>query len=267
MRIIPVLTALACWAISVPAQQAPKQTNSAAKPAKETCFPACEEKDARHGLRVVVIEQHENPSLSLQLLFPGGTRSTRQPARQAWRTPTAALIREGTAPARRSRSRRRRLGGASSTRSRAGVRLCHGARTSDQLDLGLASLRTWSCGQLSGRGAGALAQPDAERSQIHRATPITSRTPPSNGSSRAAIPMGLPAGTPESVKGLTRDDLVAYHKRQYGRTLRSWRSSATSRRRRIRQGERLFGGCEGRGAGHSSVKPRGEAADRDRGQA
>src|SRR6185436_18745741 len=74
------LALLAGTAAAVPAQENPaqetkppmKQTPPPPKPAKEIHFPPFEERTLANGLRLVVIEQHETPSLSLQLLVPGG---------------------------------------------------------------------------------------------------------------------------------------------------------------------------------------------------
>ncbi|MFP5284101.1 MAG: insulinase family protein, partial [Thermoanaerobaculia bacterium] len=94
MKIVSTALALILVAASAPAQ--PKQTPPPPKPAKEIRFPAFEEKTLANGLRVVVIEQHETPSISLQLLVPGGKVHT--PAGKAGLADaTAALIREGTA--------------------------------------------------------------------------------------------------------------------------------------------------------------------------
>lgn len=88
MTLIRTAAALALlaglWPASVPAQTAQtaqtaqetkpvmKQTPPPPKPAQEIHFPAFEEKALPNGLRLVVIEQHETPALSLQLLVPGG---------------------------------------------------------------------------------------------------------------------------------------------------------------------------------------------------
>jgi len=217
MRIIPVLTALALVASSVPAQQAPKQTPPPPKPAKEIRFPAFEEKTLANGLRVVVIEQHETPSLSLQLLFPGGKVHT--PASKAGLADaTAALIREGTA----TRSSQQiaqtidSVGGELNTVAGLESGFATVRATSDQLDLGLdllsdvvlrpgfpaEELERWRSQTLSGL-------------QIQQTDPQYIADTAFERLVTGGHPYGLPAGTPESVKGLTRDDLVAFHKRQY----------------------------------------------------
>ncbi len=217
MRIIPVLTALALAASSVPAQQAPKQTPPPPKPAKEIRFPAFEEKTLANGLRVVVIEQHETPSLSLQLLFPGGKVHTPE-AKAGLADATAALIREGTATrsAQQIAQTIDSVGGELNTVAALEGGFATVRATSDQLDLGLdllsdvvlrpsfpaEELERWRSQMLSGL-------------QIQQSDPDYIAEAAFQRLVMGGHPYGLPAGTPESVKGLAREDLVAFHKKQY----------------------------------------------------
>lgn len=195
-----------------------KQTPPPPKPAKEIRFPAFEEKTLANGLRVVVIEQHETPSISLRLLFPGGKVHT--PAGKAGLADaTAALIREGTA----TRSSQQiaqtidSVGGELNTVAGLESAFATVRATSDQIDLGLdllsdvllrpsfpaEELERWRSQTLSGL-------------QIQQTDPEYIADAAFERLVTGGHPYGLPAaGTPESVKGLTRDDLVAFHKRQY----------------------------------------------------
>jgi zinc protease len=219
MKIISTVLALALSIFvgaSAFAQQ--KQTPPPPKPAKEIRFPAFEEKTLANGLRVVVIEQHETPSISLQLLFPGGKVHT--PAGKAGLADaTAALIREGTA----TRSSQQiaqtidSVGGELNTVASLESGFATVRATSDQIDLGLdllsdvilrpsfpaEELERWRSQTLSGL-------------QIQQTDPDYIADAAFQRLVTGGHPYGLPAaGTPESVKGLTRDDLVAFHKRQY----------------------------------------------------
>jgi len=196
---------------------AQKQTPPPPKPAKEIHFPAFEEKTLANGLRVVVIEQHETPSISLRLLFPGGKVHT--PAGKAGLADaTAALLREGTA----TRSSQQiaqtidSVGGELNTNASLESGFATVRATSDQIDLGLdllsdvvlrpsfpaEELERWRSQTLSGL-------------QIQQTDPEYIADSAFERLVTGGHPYGLPAGTPESVKGLTRDDLVAFHKRQY----------------------------------------------------
>lgn len=218
MKIASTALALALVAASAPAQPAPKQTPPPPKPAKEIRFPAFEEKTLANGLRVVAIEQHETPSISLQLLVPGGKVHT--PAGKAGLADaTAALIREGTA----TRSSQQiaqtidSVGGALNALATLESAFVTVRATSDQIDLGLdlladvvlrptfpaEELERWRSQTLSGL-------------QIQQTDPEYIADAAFERLVTAGHPYGLPAaGTPESVKGLTREDLVAFHRRQY----------------------------------------------------
>ncbi|HWM92116.1 MAG TPA: pitrilysin family protein [Thermoanaerobaculia bacterium] len=213
------ITALALLTGAASAQEAkPKQTPPPPKPAKEIRFPAFEEKTLANGLRLVVIEQHETPSLSAQLLFPGG--KVHAPAGKAGLADaTAALVREGTT-ARSAQQIAQTIDsvggvlttGASLESGFAGVRV-----TSDQLDLALDLL------------SDVILRPSFPAEELERWRNQTlsglqiQQTDPEYIADAAFVqavygghPYGQPAtGTPESVQGLTRDDLAAFHRRQY----------------------------------------------------
>jgi zinc protease len=195
-----------------------KQTPPPPKPAQEIHFPAFEEKTLGNGLRVVVIEQHENPSLSLQLLVPGG-KVYGSPGKAGLAEATAALLREGT----QTRSSQQiaetidAVGGTLDTASSLESGFVSVNVTSDQLDLGLdllsdvvlrpsfpaEELERWRNQTLSGL-------------QIQQSDPSYVATAAFQRLVLGDHPYGWPqSGTVESVRGLTRDDLVAFHRRQY----------------------------------------------------
>ncbi len=195
-----------------------KQTPPPPRPAQEIHFPAFEEKALANGLRVVVIEQHENPSLSLQLLLPGG-KVYAPPAKAGLADATATLLREGTA----TRSSQQiaetidSVGGTLDTAASLESAFVSITVTSDQLDLGLdllsdvvlrpsfpaEELERWRNQALSGL-------------QIQQSDPSYVATAAFQRLVLGDHPYGRPSsGTVESVRGLTRDDLVAFHQRQY----------------------------------------------------
>lgn len=218
-NLLPCAFLALALATSASAQQAPaKQTPPPPKPAKEIRFPPFEEKTLANGLRVVVIEQHETPSISLQLLVPGGKVHT-PPGKAGLAEATAALIREGTATrsAQQIAQTIDSVGGELNTIATLESGFATVRATSDQLDLGLdllsdvvlrpsfpaEELERWRSQTLSGL-------------QIQQADPNYIADAAFERLVTAGHPYGLPAaGTPESVQALTRDDLVAFHKRQY----------------------------------------------------
>ena len=78
-RIFSLLTALLLAAgaafaqtTPAPAKPHPRATPPGPGPAKEVHFPAFQEKTLANGLRVVVIEEHKDPLVSLRLVVKGG---------------------------------------------------------------------------------------------------------------------------------------------------------------------------------------------------
>jgi zinc protease len=187
-------------------------------PAKDVRFPAFQEKTLPNGLRVVVIEQHEQPLVSLRLLVNGG-RSYEPQGKAGLAEATASLLTKGTA--KRSAQQLAEtidfVGGNLSANAGLESGYVTAGVTADQLDLGFDLLadvvlhptfpqeevERWRRQALSGlqiqqQSASYLASQAVERLVF------------------GAHPYGSPAsGTPESLRGLTRDDLAAFHKRHY----------------------------------------------------
>lgn len=187
-------------------------------PAKEVRFPSFEQKTLPNGLRVVVIEQHEQPLVSLRLLLRAG-KSFEPAAKAGVARATAALLTQGTT----SRSAQQIaetidfVGGNLSAGSVTESGFADVSVTSDQLDLGFdllsdvilhptfpqEELDRWRRQALSGLQV-------SRQSASYLANTALAKT------IYGDYPYGRPAeGTPESLQGLTRDDLVAFHKRFY----------------------------------------------------
>ncbi len=187
-------------------------------PAKDVRFPSFEQKTLANGLRVVVIEQHEQPVVSLRMVLQAG--KTFEPADKAGlANATAALLTKGTSTrsAQQIAEAIDRVGGDLGAAAGIESGFANAAVTSDQLDLGFEllsdivlrptfpqdELDRWRRQALSGlqiqmEDAGYLADMALERAVL------------------GDHPYGRPGdGTPESLAGLTRDDLAAFHKRRY----------------------------------------------------
>jgi zinc protease len=214
-----LLAALALLAgTAADAQQARKATPPPPQAEKRIRFPAFEEKTLANGLRVVAIEHAETPAVSAQLILPAG--KVYEPAAKAGlASATAELLTQGT----QSRSAQDIAGAidavggnlAASASSDAGVVAVQ--VTSDQLDLGLELL------------ADVVLRPTFPQEEIERwrrqtlnALQIQQNDPGYMADTAffralfGAHPYGQPsAGTPESVRGLTRDDFTAFHQRQF----------------------------------------------------
>jgi zinc protease len=181
-------------------------------------FPAFAEHTLANGLRVVLVERHTEPAVSLRLVVPAG--KLYDPAAKAGlASATADLLTQGTA----SRSEQQiaatidGVGGSLSAGSAADFSYVSAAATSDQLDLALdllsdvvlhpsfppAEIERWRRKSLSNlqlqlANAGYLASLAFQHAVF------------------GSFPYGLPqAGTAETVRALTRDDLVAFHRAHF----------------------------------------------------
>jgi zinc protease len=184
-------------------------------PAKEIRFPAFQQKTLSNGLRVVVIEQHEEPIVSLRMVLAAG-KAYEPNDKAGLAGATASLLTKGT-PTRSAQQIAEAIdfvGG--NLGASAGTEACYvsAAVTSDQLDLGFDlfsdivlhpsfpqdEIERWRKQALNGLqisegDAGYLASTALSRLVF------------------GTFPYGRPsAGTSASLAALTRDDLVAYHK-------------------------------------------------------
>jgi zinc protease len=222
MRLPNLLTGLA---FLLTASFAGAQTAAPAKatppppaPPREVRFPAFEQRTLGNGLRVVVIEQHEQPAVSLRILLKAG-KIFEPEGKAGLAEATATLLTQGT----QTRSAQQIaetidfVGGVLGANTAIESGFANARVTSDQIDLGLELLadvvqrpsfpaeeidrwrrQTLSGLQIQQQDAGYLA--DAALTRLIY----------------AKHPNGRPAsGTPESIQGLTREDFLAFHKRHY----------------------------------------------------
>jgi len=211
----------AAWSAApaaAPAPAAKKQTPPAPQPAKEIHFPAFEEKTLANGLRVVVIERHDSPAVGLELLVQAGKAHT-PAAKAGLASATATLLREGTATrsAQQIAETIDAVGGDLSINGAWDTAYATTQVTSDQVGLGLDLI------------ADVVLHPSFPADEIERwraqtlnGLQIQQQDPRYLAGAvfaRAVFgdhPYGLPdSGTPESVRGITRDDLVAFHRAHY----------------------------------------------------
>lgn len=194
-----------------------KQSYPPVQEPRDVHFPAFEQKTLANGLRVVVIEHREAPSVTVQMLLRAG-KAFDPAAKAGLASATARLLREGTA-ARSSQQIAQAIDSIGGSLNTYGSLDSAGASlqvTSDQLDPGLDvladvvlrpsfpadELERWRRQTLNGlqvqqEDAGYLADATFERAVFD------------------GHPYGLPEGTPDSVQALTRDDLVAFHREYY----------------------------------------------------
>jgi zinc protease len=187
-------------------------------PAKEIRFPAFQEKTLGNGLRLVVIEQHEEPLVSLRMLLDAG-KAYEPDGKAGLAEATAALLTKGTATrsAQQIAQTIDFVGGHLDANAGTEAGYLDLSVTSDQLDLGFDLLAdvvlhpTFPADEIERWRRQALngLQIDQQDASYVANTAMTRLI-------FGDYPYGRPAGgTPESLAGLTRDDLVAFHQRHF----------------------------------------------------
>jgi zinc protease len=196
----------------------PKAAGPPPAPAKEVRFPSFQQKTLPNGLQVVVIEQHEQPLVSLRMVLDAG-KSFEPVGKAGLAEATAALLTKGTTTrsAQQIAEAIDFVGG--NLGANAGIEsgFVNAGVTSDQLDLGFDLLSdivlhpTFPQDELDRWRRQALSGLQIQRqSAPYLAGAALART------LFGDYPYGRPAeGTPESLQGLTRDDLAAFHQRYY----------------------------------------------------
>ncbi len=187
-------------------------------PTQEVSFPEFQEKTLANGLRVVVIEHHEQPSVSLRLVLDAG--QIHEPAdKPGLAQATAAMLDQGTT--KRSLQEIAQaidfVGGGLGAGAGPDRAFATAFVTSDQLDLGLellsdmvlrpsfpeAELERWRTRTVSGL-------------QVQFTDPSFLASAAIDRAIYGAHPYGQPGGgTPESLSSLSKEDLVAFHQRTY----------------------------------------------------
>lgn len=195
-----------------------KSNPPAPQPPKEVSFPAFEQKTLANGLRVVVIEHHEQPVVSLRLVTRAG--QLYEPADKAGLAQmTALLLTEGT----ESRSAQQiaqaidQVGGSLAAGVDSDAAYVSALVTSDQLGLGLDLLS-----DVALRPSFPAEELERQRRQALGGLQVQHESPGYLAGAALARalygehPYGRPVlGTPDSVEALRRDDLVAFHRSRY----------------------------------------------------
>ena len=216
-RVFLALAAIAAAAAEPRAVAVPPRP-PAPQPMRELRFPAFEQRTLPNGLRLVVIERHAQPEVSLRLMLPAG-KLYEHAGKAGLANATADLLTQGTA----SRSAQQiaaaidGVGGSLDAGSGADFAYVTAAVTSDQLDLALELL-----GDVVLHPS--FPAPEIERwrhkslssLELQRANPGYLAEIAFQRLVFGTYPYGVPAsGTPESVRALTRDDLAAFHRSHY----------------------------------------------------
>jgi zinc protease len=187
-------------------------------PAREIRFPAFQQKTLSNSLRVVVVEQHEQPLVSLRLMLDAG-KAYEPDGKAGLAEATASLLTKGT-PTRSAQQIAQTIdfvGGHLDTSAGTEAGYASASVTSDQLDLGFELLADTVLHPT-------FPQEELERWRKQALNGLQINLQDASYVAGAAAtrlifgdyPYGRPSsGTPASLAGLTRDDLVAFHKQHY----------------------------------------------------
>lgn len=212
--------ALAAPLLAAPAwtQEPARESPPPIQPAREVRIPEVHEKTLANGLRVVVMENHEQPSVSLRVVVPAG-RVDDRPDRAGLASATASLLNKGTATrsAREIAETIDFVGGSLAAQSSTDSSYAQTQLTSDQIDLGLELLA-----DVVLRPSFPAEEVERWRKQTLNGLQVQLQDPEYLAEAvfeRALFgdhPYGLPAiGTPQSVSALQRDDFVRFHQEHY----------------------------------------------------
>jgi zinc protease len=199
-----------------PAAATAKATPPPPAPAKEIRFPAFEQRTLDNGLRVVVIEQHEQPLVSLRLMMNAG--KAYEPAGKSGLAEAASsLVTKGTATrnAQQLAEIIDFVGGNLGASTGVEAAYASASVTSDQIDLGFDLLS-----DVALRPSFPQDEIDRWRKQALSGLQIDLQSASylADTAIRKLIfgdyPYGRPtSGTAQSLAGLTREDLVSFHQR------------------------------------------------------
>lgn len=210
---LTTVLALTSWAGVATAASPPPQPGKA----KELKFPAYSEKTLANGLKVIVVEHHEQPMVRAQILLPAG-RLYETLDKAGISNAVASLLTQGAGNrgAQEIAEAIDRIGGTLDAQGGADLAGADVRVTTDQADLGLALL-----GDIVLRPT----FPEAEIERYRRQTLSGLQLRDSNAGALAeesfarilfgGHPYGIPSGTQESVQAMTREALVAFHRRHY----------------------------------------------------
>ncbi len=183
-------------------------------------FPPYEIQTLPNGLQVVAVLHHEQPVVSMRLLVRAGSAADPKEKLGLARL-TASLLDQGTddevgaGDERRDRLHRRRDGRRRGHRSHASRNM---VVMKDSFETGMRMLSDMARqpGVRAGRNRAPAAADCCRVCASASRTRSTSRTPCSTGSSTDSTRTACrTVGTPETIAGITRNDLVAFHQRYF----------------------------------------------------
>ena len=205
---------LAAQAVNWPSERPPRPL-----PARDVRFPPYEFRTLPNGLQVIAVSHHEQPAVSLRLILRvGGSQDPQDKSGLAMLA--ASLLDQGTTTrdAETIASTIDSVGGAIGTGSGSDLTFVNAVVMKDSLDLALDLVS-----DVATNPAFAPEEIDRQKQQILSGLQVSYEDPDYIAGvvfDRLVYghhPYGRPdTGTPESIAGITRDDLVQFHKTWFG---------------------------------------------------
>ncbi len=186
--------------------------------AREITFPPYEIRTLENGLQVVAVLHHEQPVVSMRLLVRAGA-ALDPPAKAGLASFAASLLDQGTTEqsATEMNDLIDFIGGAMGAGAGADLSFANVVVMKDSFDAGLRLLS-----DMARRPAFAPGEIERQRQQQISALQVNEQDPEFVADAvfdrlvYGFHPYGLPQnGTPETLRAITRDDLVAYHARYF----------------------------------------------------
>jgi zinc protease len=188
-------------------------------PARESNFPPYQVRTLSNGLQVVAVSHHEQPAVSIRLILRAGGAQD-PPARPGVAYLAASLLDQGTTTktAEQIATTIDSIGGAIGAGAGSDVTFINAAVMKDSLGVALDLVS-----DLARRPSFAKEEIERQRQQILSGLKVSYDDPDYLAGvvfDRLVYgfhPYGKPdSGTPESIGAVTRDDLLAFHKRWFG---------------------------------------------------
>jgi len=186
--------------------------------AREVKFPAYETRTLPNGLQVVAVLHHEQPVVSVRMIVRAGSALDPK-GKLGLANVAASLLNQGTATrsAREFNDAIDFIGGETGAGASTDFTLIHAIVMKDSFETGLQMLS-----DMVRRPAFAQEELDRQREQMLSGLQVSLEDPAFiadavfNRLVYGFHPYGMPeAGTPETLAAITRDDLVAYHRRNF----------------------------------------------------
>jgi zinc protease len=214
-----LFTALAAGPVAAQAPDWPSERPPRPLPARDVKFPPYQFRTLPNGLQVIAVSHHEQPAVSIRLIVRAG--ASQDPSdRPGVASLAAALLDQGTTSrdAEKIATTIDSIGGVIGAGAGSDFTSITSVVMKDSLDLGLDLVS-----DLARSPAFAPQEIERQKQQIYSGLKVSYEDPDYIAGvvfDRLVYglhPYGRPdTGTPQSVTSITRDDLVAFHKRWFG---------------------------------------------------